>query len=94
MLNGVRLEKFTPRGIRQGDPISPYLFVPVVKIKMSVISSQGYYGGYIGSDGQSPSFTDDSLLFFKSNMENAQEVRDVLRSYCRASGQEVNMDKS
>ena len=27
-------------------------------------------------------------------MENAQEINDVLRVYCRASGQQVNMDKS
>jgi hypothetical protein len=35
-------------------------------------------------------FADDSLLFFKANGENATEVRDD----CRASGQQVNMDKS
>jgi len=39
-------------------------------------------------------FVDDSLLFFGASMENAQEINDVLRVYCRASGQQVNMDKS
>lgn len=39
-------------------------------------------------------FADDSLLFFKANGENATEVRGVLQLYCRASGQQVNMDKS
>jgi len=39
-------------------------------------------------------FADDSLLFFGASMENAQEINDVLRVYCRASGQQVNMDKS
>ena len=39
-------------------------------------------------------FADDSLLFFRASMENAQEINDVLRVYCRASGQQVNMDKS
>ena len=39
-------------------------------------------------------FADDSLLFFRPSMENAQEINDVLQVYCWASGQQVNMDKS
>jgi hypothetical protein len=39
-------------------------------------------------------FADDSLPFFKADRENAQEILDVLNSYCQASGQQVNMDKS
>ena len=39
-------------------------------------------------------FADDSLLFFKADRENAQEILDILNIYCRASGQQVNMDKS
>jgi hypothetical protein len=31
-------------------------------------------------------FVDDSLLFFRANRESAQEVKDVLQFYCRASG--------
>jgi hypothetical protein len=39
-------------------------------------------------------FADDSLLFFRADRESAEEIKDVLRVYCRASGQQVNMDKS
>jgi len=39
-------------------------------------------------------FADDSLLFFRANAENAQEINDVMNIYCRASGQQINMDKS
>jgi hypothetical protein len=39
-------------------------------------------------------FPDDSLLFFKANVETARDARDTLDAYCRASGQHVNMDKS
>jgi hypothetical protein len=39
-------------------------------------------------------FADDSLLFFKVNSEGASLVNGVLKKYCDASGQRINMDKS
>jgi hypothetical protein len=36
-------------------------------------------------------FVDDMLLFFRVDGESAQEV---LSTYCQASGQQINMDKS
>lgn len=39
-------------------------------------------------------FADDSLLFFRANMESAQGIHEVLQVYCRVSDQQVNMDKS
>lgn len=61
MFNGQKLDSFKPsRGIRQGDQISPYLFLLVaeglsclLKSKNSVIRSHGYNGGSIGSDVES-----------------------------------------
>ncbi|WVZ88323.1 hypothetical protein U9M48_034858 [Paspalum notatum var. saurae] len=39
-------------------------------------------------------FADDNLLFFRASGESAHEVNNVLRSYCHASGQQINLDKS
>jgi hypothetical protein len=39
-------------------------------------------------------FADDSLLLFKAETEIAGKVQDVLDLYCRASGQQINRDKS
>jgi hypothetical protein len=39
-------------------------------------------------------FANDSLLFFKENRENAHEILEVLQVYCRASGQQINVDKA
>ena len=39
-------------------------------------------------------FADDSLMFMRESMEGAGEVSDLLDSYCQASGQRVNLDKS
>jgi hypothetical protein len=53
LFNGEHLEKFIPsRGIRHGDPTSPYLwpFMPV-KIKSGVIKLKWDKGGTISPDG-------------------------------------------
>ena len=39
-------------------------------------------------------FVDDSLLFFKANRESAEVVKEALNTYCQASGQRINADKS
>jgi len=39
-------------------------------------------------------FADDSLLFFKADLREAQSVLCCLWSYCDASGQSINFDKS
>jgi hypothetical protein len=39
-------------------------------------------------------FADDNLLLFKANRENAETVKNALDLYCRASGQQVNLEKS
>ena len=39
-------------------------------------------------------FADDSLLFFRANVASAQEIKEILEIYCKASGHQVNMDKS
>ena len=102
LLNGECLEKFKPsRGIRQGDPISPYLFLLAAEglscLLKSRTQSSTLNGILVAPSAPMIShllFADDSLLFFGASMENAQEINDVLRVYCRASGQQVNMDKS
>lgn len=39
-------------------------------------------------------FADDSLLLFKSSVEGANLVPNLLNVYCNASGQRINNDKS
>jgi hypothetical protein len=102
LFNGEHLESFVPsRGIRQGDPISPYLFLLAAEgllcLLKSRIQSSSLSGIKVAPSAPMVShllFADDSLLFFRANMESAQEINDILRIYCNASGQQVNMDKS
>ena len=102
LLNGDHLDSFLPsRGIRQGDPISPYLFLLAAEGLSCLLKSRNQSSN-LSVIKVAPSapmvshllFADDSLLFFKANRESALEVKEVLQLYCDASGQQVNMDKS
>ena len=94
LFNGDRLENFVPsRGIHQGDPISPYLFLLAAEglscLLNSRVQSSNLSGIIVATSAPMVShllFVDDSLLFFKTNRESADEVKDVLHIYCRASG--------
>jgi hypothetical protein len=81
------------RGIRQGDPISPYLFLLAAEglscLLKSRIQSSNLSGITVAPSAPMVShllFADDSLLFFKANRESADQVKDILHDYCQASG--------
>ena len=102
LFNGKKLEQFCPsHGIRQGDPISPYLFLLAAEGLSCLLKSQRESSN-LGGIQVAPTaplvnhllFADDSLLFFKANGEGANEVNQVLDIYCTASGQRINFDKS
>ena len=90
LFNGHRLDSFVPtRGIRQGDPISPYLSLLAAEglscLLKSKIQSSSLSGIKVAASAPMVShllFTDDSLLFFKANRESTETVMDVLNTYC------------
>jgi hypothetical protein len=102
LFNGGRLPQFLPsRGVRQGDPISPYLFLLAAEglsclLKHHSLSSE-LHGLMVAPSAPAVShllFADDSLLLFKADTESAGRVQQLLDLYCMASGQRVNRDKS
>ena len=102
LLNGHKLEAFKPmRGIHQGDPISPYLFLLAADglscLLNSSVQSSSLMGIRVAPSSPIVShllFADDSLLLVKENRENSEEARNVLNLYCSAFGQQKNLDKS
>ena len=102
LMNGKKLEQFSPtRGIRQGDPISPYLFLIaaeglscLLKSKSESSNLHGLIVAPLAPPVNHLLFADDSLLFVKANSMGAMEVQQVLDVYCQASGQRINYDKS
>lgn len=88
-------------GLRQGDPLSPYLFVlcmEVFSLMLKQAEGNGLFQG-LRISRRAPSishlfFADDALLFFRVNPSACSHLLDVIDRFCTASGQMVNVQKS
>lgn len=100
--NGAKLDGFQPtRGLHQGDPLSPYLFVICnEKLALSIQQKVNYgiwHPVYISRGGLGLShlyFADDVLLFCHANSGQVQLVMDTLQDFCMAYGLKASCDKS
>ncbi|XP_021743457.1 uncharacterized protein LOC110709547 [Chenopodium quinoa] len=100
--NGTISGALTPsRGLQQGDPISPYLFLICAEAFSTMISKVAsdnlIHGVKVCRDTPRVShlfFADDSILFEKANLHDFSKIADIISSYERASGQKVNLSKT
>ena len=89
------------RGLRQGDPISPYLFLFCVE-GLSALLSKATTDGILtrvptlkrGPYTSHLFFADDSLLFCRSTLVQRECLTNILRMYEEALGQRLSNSKT
>ena len=102
VINGGVCGSLTPtRGLRQGDPLSPYLFILIADVFSRMIQrkvqEKQIHGAKASRSGPEIShlfFADDSLLFTRASPQECTIIVDILNTYEAASGQKINYEKS
>lgn len=99
--NEVKGEVNPQRGIRQGDPMSPYIFILCGEV-LSSLSRKAQQEGLLPGvrvSNNSPRinhllFADDTMFFTRANQKSCNSLLKILHDYETASGQKINPDKS
>ncbi|KAJ4906795.1 Uncharacterized protein Rs2_10453 [Raphanus sativus] len=88
------------RGLRQGDPLSPYLFVIVMNYLSLMLDKEARSGNVTYHHHCAKtrlthlSFADDLLIFIDGSLESVQRVLQILHEFEKRSGLAVSLQKS
>ncbi|KAJ9680330.1 hypothetical protein PVL29_019599 [Vitis rotundifolia] len=105
LVNGVSASFFlNTKGLHQGDPLSPYLFVMGMEV-LSALIRRAAVGGFIlgcrlrGSgrmemDVSHLLFSDDTIIFCEAKIEYLSSLSWILAWFEAASGLRINLSKS
>lgn len=102
LVNGHPKGTVTPsRGLRQGDPLSPYLFILCTEVLSGLCKKaqmKGLLPGVKVARRCPPInhllFADDTMFFLKTNGQGSAVLMQILKKYEAASGQTINKSKS
>lgn len=102
LLNGSPTSNFNAtRGLRQGDPLSPFLFIIAAEGLERYFKKEPRYrkikglkpwGNNLPITHQQ--FVDDIMLFCALSLREVKRVKQILDLFMEASGTEINKDKS
>ena len=89
------------RGLRQGDPLSPFLFTIVADVLSRMMLRaeersllEGFRVGRNRTRVSHLQFADDTIFFSNSCAEELQTLKSLLLVFRQISGLKVNLDKS
>ena len=95
--NGFCSDRFKiERGVRQGDPLSPYLFILATEIlTLNLINNPDIKGIKIdGTEYLNILYADDASLLLEDDETTFHTCMRVLRDFARCSGLKVNLQKT
>lgn len=101
LLNGIIGKKFhCKRGIRQGDPLSPLLFVLAANLLQAIVNKASELG-LLRKPIPQPSdefpiiqYADDTLLILEADARQLFFLKGILHSFSLSTGLKVNYSKS
>jgi hypothetical protein len=102
LLNGVPGRQFfCRRGVRQGDPLSPLIFVLAADLLQSAIN-KAFRDGVLkapfspdyGMDFPVIQYADDTLVIMPADQEQVLVMKNILENYAKSTGLKINFHKS
>ncbi|XP_071709331.1 uncharacterized protein [Rutidosis leptorrhynchoides] len=102
LVNGSPTEEFKMgRGVRQGDPLSLFLFILATEglniLTKTAVEKRLFNGVKVGNDNITVShlqYADDTIFFGEYVRENLKSLLHLLKCFELASGLKINMRKS
>ena len=84
------------RGVRQGCPLSPYIFIICAEVlALSIIDNPVINGiSILGTNVKIMQYADDTTLFIDGSFDSLSEVMNTFRIFEISSGLKINIDKS
>ena len=97
MINNGSISDFFPiqRGVRQGCPLSPYLFLLGIELLSFEITSNNQIKGiqFSGSEIKNTLFADDATFFTDGSKTSFEELISTLEQFSCISGLKLNHSK-
>ena len=87
---------YLKRGCRQGDPISPYIFILCAEILGKMIRNNNDIRGIMidNKEYKISQYADDTQLFLNGSENSLREALDVLQKFYEMSGLKINVEKN
>ena len=84
------------RGCRQGDPISPYIFLLCSEVLAHMIRQDEEIKGFkmLNNEIKISQYADDTSLFLDGSQEGFEKCVNILLEYAKYSGLAMNFDKT